>query len=159
MTIEMRPSGETATQLAAHLADIERRIIALEKACGAEEMVIALRASRRLMHLTASARNIHLPPQRRAEDVQRLSRAQWAGLGMAIIAMMQGGIAMASVSETIHAVFEATASGLLFLGGAVLVLVRDPRCQPKIDRFNALLFRKMEKELGLDTQKSSDDQS
>jgi hypothetical protein len=128
-------------EIIAHLEEIEQRIIELERVCQVDGLVVGMRSSRRLIRAAAAAEGVSIMPQRRAEDGMRYSRAQFAGMFMIFMSLLQGGAAMADISETIHAVFEATASGLLLVGGALLVLLRDPRCLPKVERWNNLLYR------------------
>jgi hypothetical protein len=79
----------------------------------------------------------------------RLLRAQWAGLAGAVMALVQGAVAAAPVSGVAHATIESMATCILFVGGAILALTRDPRCQPKIDRLNDILMRALAKDLGV----------
>src|SRR5512143_1063745 len=90
--------------------------------------------------------------QRRSGDDRRwtlITRARLAGIFCMVMALTQGAIALAAGSEELHAWLESLASGIIFIGGAVLVLVRDPRCNPKIERVNAILVAALRKRLGV----------
>lgn len=81
-----------------------------------------------------------------------LSRARWAGIAGALLSLIQGGIAWADWSAEVHAWAEACATCIIFIGSALLVLFRDPRCQPKIDRLNAILLKALAKDLHVDDE-------
>jgi hypothetical protein len=84
---------------------------------------------------------------RRREDDWILSRAQVAGIAGMVLALLQSGAALADLPDSVHTVIEAIATGVLFVGGAMLAMVRDPRCFPKMDRLNRILMRALARRL------------
>jgi hypothetical protein len=86
---------------------------------------------------------------RRKDDSWLLKRAQLAGVFGMMLSLLQASTAWADISQHAHAIIESISTAIIFIGSAALVLIRDPRCAPKIERINTILIRALAKHFGV----------